>query len=143
MLALLSGADISKYIESNSKDANSILWYQPYFAWAHQNGITAVIENRAISPDDNIAREDIATMIYRFVKNSGYVLPKDEMAILFTDEESFSDYSKAAIVDLQQANIISGVKNYDLTFKFLPHEFTTREQAAKMLTPLHQTLINK
>lgn len=117
---------------TNFKDVASNSWYSGYVAWAVNNGITDGTSFTTFSPNSNITREQMATMIYRFVTSKGIKLPENETVINFTDANTFSSWATNAIYAIQKAGIISGFDNNS----FYPKYNTTREQACKILSLL-------
>jgi len=140
MLAITVGADLTRYSGSSFNDVAADIWYAPYVEWAYQNGITNGDGNNMFSPDKLITRQDLATMIYRFTGLFGYSLPQAENVIIFTDESTFADYARPAILALRQAGIIGGKLNTDQTYRFDPLSSASREETCKMLAILHQIL---
>jgi len=142
MLALTAGADVAGYVDSSFTDVDSSIWYAPYVEWAYRNGVTSGKEEGLFKPDDLITRQEIATMIFRYVVGAGLELTEAVEAVTFTDADTFAPYAAEAITALQKADIIAGMANPDGTFRFEPTAVTTREQAAKMLAVLHQILFS-
>lgn len=44
-------------------------WYTDAVAWAKQNGITAGMDETHFAPHENITREQMAVMLYRYEKH--------------------------------------------------------------------------
>lgn len=130
MLANIAGTNLNKLnISTNFTDVESDSWYEDYIVWAVYNGIASGTSDTTFSPDENITREQIATMIYRFVEYKGIELPKIETVINFVDENTFSPWAVDAISAVQSAGIINALDDD----YFAPTYYTTREQACKML----------
>ena len=131
ILAGVAGATSSQLSGSTKfTDVQSDSWYAGYVAWAVNNGITSGTSNTTFSPNANITREQMATMIYRFANSKGITLPKTETAINFTDANTFSSWAVSAISAMQRAGIINGFDDDS----FAPAYYATREQACKMLS---------
>ena len=131
ILAGVAGATSSQLSGSTKfTDVQSNSWYAGYVAWAVNNGVTSGTSNTTFSPNANITREQMATMIYRFANSKGITLPKTETAINFTDANTFSSWAVSAISAMQRAGIINGFDDDS----FAPAYYATREQACKMLS---------
>ena len=57
-------------------DVASSQWYAPYVAWAHSEGIVTGYPDNTFGPNNDISREDIATMLGRFVEKYYGSLPQ-------------------------------------------------------------------
>lgn len=99
-------------------------WYAPYINSAYQNNITSGYDDGTFKPNNNITREDMATMIFR---TAGYADSGIEPS--FADADEISDYAKPAVATLNQKGIINGVGEN----KFAPKAFATRAQAAQII----------
>lgn len=60
-------------VEGNAKfsDVESGSWYEKAVIWASENGIVNGTSEAEFSPDANITREQMATMVYRYAKFNG------------------------------------------------------------------------
>ena len=88
----------------------------------------------SFKPDDRISRQDIAVMLNNYnekiaKKAYGQKAPK----LTFADHPQIAGYAKAAVESMQQAGIISGMKNQDGSFRFQPLSNATRAEAATMI----------
>ena len=136
MLAGVAGVTESG-LSNNSgfADVEPGSWYAPYVTWAMQSGVTTGTSATTFGPEDNITREQMAVMIYRFAQSSGVALPGGASAS-FTDAASFSGWATEAIYAMQRAGIIDGVGDG----RFAPQDNATREQACKMLAVLMELM---
>ncbi len=117
-------------------DVPSDAWYALAVAWGSQSGIIQG-DNGRFLPGQNITREDIAVMIYRYVVNVAKIsLPTTNPAVTFADNGEISEYAREAVAAMQQAGILSGRGDN----RFAPQENVTRAEAAKMLAMLMQIL---
>lgn len=125
-------------------DVQSDKWYTPYIAWANENGIVYGVTPTTFDPDENIKRQEIVAMIYRYLNfiSEDYVLPTDKDEIDFTDKNSIDSWAYDAMYALQRAGIISGIANDNGTLRCEPKSTATREQACKMLAVLYCILYN-
>ena len=47
-------------------------WYTDAVAWAAQNGIVNGVSDTEFVPGDDITREQLAAILYRYAQNEGY-----------------------------------------------------------------------
>ena len=76
--------------------------------WAAVNGIINGCGNDQFGPDDNITREQLAVMLYRYEQFSGMIPSGNAQALTPADENSISDYAQAAVNALVDQGIING-----------------------------------
>lgn len=69
ILCGVAGADTDGYTHAFT-DVVKGAWYEPYVSWAASEGIVNGIGAGRFAPDALITREDMATMIYRYVKST-------------------------------------------------------------------------
>lgn len=136
MLAGVAGANVSGYTSSRFPDVSLSRWSAPYIAWAADRGITTGTDGGRFAPTMRITREEMATMIYRYVQSAGKTLPSRNAPATFADASSIDNWALTAVSVMQQAGIIDGnVNNGRYTFDpFIP---ATREECAKMLAILY------
>lgn len=79
-------------------------------------------------PNDEISRQEMASMIYRMIKQQGKNLNTDTQIIKFADLDKIADWAYTPVLKMQAAGIILG---YD--GRFMPEENATRAMAAQML----------
>lgn len=143
MLGGIEGIDASVWTTTQFTDVKSGSWYEGYVAWAVYFGITnGTGDGTTFSPTDNITRQDMSTMIYRYADKSGIKLEAVNEAITFSDNASISSYAADAVKTMQQAGIINGIDNGDGTFSFDAKGKATREVSAKMLCVLYDIAEN-
>lgn len=98
-----------------------------YINAAHQLGIIKGV-NGQFKPNEPVTRAQLALMINRsyFVATGGSYVPKKPLA--FTDVANATVEVKQAVAMVAELGIASGYGD-----KYLPNQFVTRAQAAKML----------
>lgn len=73
-------------------------WYTAAVNWCSENKIVNGIGDGLFAPDDQITREQIVTILYRFAKFRGLdVGDTTDLAKKFTDAARVSDYAKEAL----------------------------------------------
>ena len=136
MLAGVAGANVNGYTSSRFPDVSLSRWSAPYIAWAADRGITTGTDGGNFAPTMRITREEMATMIYRYVQSSGKTLPAKNAPVIFADANLISGWAQTPVSVMQQAGIIDGnVTNGRYTFD--PKVSASREECAKMLAVLY------
>ena len=119
MLARMDG------VETEGGDA----WYSKAQAWAVENEVSD-----GTSPDGAITREQLVTMLYRYVQYKGIDVSvgEDTNILSYTDAADISEYAVSAFQWACGSGLIKGDDNNALT----PKADTTRAQAATMFMRL-------
>ena len=110
-------------------------WYTEAVAWAAAQGITNGVSATMFAPNKSITRQDMCTMLARYLNGAGLELPKGEEKT-FTDSDKISGYAKDAVALCSSAGLILG--NEDGSFK--PTATATRAQLAIILMRLDKAL---
>jgi len=110
-------------------DVSNGQYYTGPVEWAAANGIVFGYGYGRFGPDDNITREDLVLILYRYAQFAGIQLPDIRAYTGFTDDANIAGYAKAAVEAFYSAGIVSGYP--DGSFK--PQGDTTRAETAVML----------
>ncbi len=113
-------------------DVSKSDWFAPAVVWAAKNGITDGLGDGSFAPNDSITREQLALMLYRFVKHSETIETPDTGLSAFTDENMVSAWAKDAVCWAVQMHIINGMDDRTLA----PQATATRAQFAMILMNL-------
>lgn len=90
-------------------DVNASQYYASAVIWAEQNGIISGINETEFAPDENITREQIAVILYRYAQAMGYDVTQGGMKIReFEDFESISEYAVNAMTWTVNTGLIIG-----------------------------------
>ncbi len=116
--------------EFNFDDVTIGDWYYPYIKIAYTNGIVKGVSETHFGVGENVTRQDVAAMIYRFMQIKKVLTVVFEPE--FTDSESISDYAKIPVAAMQEYGIITGFDDGS----FNPHAPATRAEAAVMVSRL-------
>ncbi len=114
-------------------DVQSNVWYADAVAWASAEGIVDGYGNGSFGPNDDITREQLAVMLWRY---AGKPVPPN-LLLNFTDAYQASDYAQDALRWAVEKGIISGKGNGILD----PTGKATRAEAAKMLKNYIDTVL--
>ncbi|MEG1870043.1 MAG: S-layer homology domain-containing protein, partial [Oscillospiraceae bacterium] len=110
MLARYEGVDLSKYENSKFVDVDEDEYYSKAITWVCENEIATGINANVFAPDEEITREQLVTMMYRYAKFKGQDVTSGEDTNILSYDDSF-DISSYAIPAMQWAlteDIIKG-----------------------------------
>lgn len=105
-------------------DVTADSWYAPAIAWAVAKNIVGGYGNGLFGPNDNITREQLAVMLWRYAGE-----PTANSDLAFSDANQISDFAQAAICWGVENKILNGKGNNILD----PKGFATRAEVAQML----------
>lgn len=114
-------------------DVQSNACYADAVTWASAEGIVGGYGNSSFGPNDDITREQLAVMLWRY---AGKPVPPN-LLLNFTDSYQASDYAQDALRWAVEKGIISGKGNGILD----PTGKATRAEAAKMLKSYIDTVL--
>ena len=104
-------------------------WYTNAVIWAAENGIVKGVNTTTFAPNDQITREQIATILFRYAKAE-----KVEGKLAgFPDAEKVSDYAADAMAWAVEQGLINGISDSDGKTYLAPQETATRAQIAVIL----------
>ncbi|MGN0183003.1 MAG: S-layer homology domain-containing protein, partial [Candidatus Ornithomonoglobus sp.] len=106
-------------------DVDADSWYGDAVYWARLNGIVEGYSDDEFAPEQNITREQMAAIIYRYAQFKEYNTEANGI-LNYADNADISDYARDAVIWNLDNGIMSG--NDDNTFA--PKSNTTRAQAA-------------
>ena len=139
ILGRMAGAE-EESGESGFADVPAGRWYSAYVAWAAGEGIVDGTGNGCFSPNSPVTREQMATMIARYVDSADLPLPETgDPAAPFTDRNAVSDWAEAGVELMRQTGILAGYE--DGTFQ--PTRELSRQEAAVILQRLYTVLYGK
>lgn len=136
VLANLSGVDTSnKNITTEFTDVKSGAWYAPAVKWASENGIVSGVGDGKFSPNANITREQMCSMLVRYVeKYLGITLENSIDKKTFADDNKISSWAKDSVYKCQQSGLVSGVSETS----FAPRDNATRASVATIMSKFHE-----
>ena len=111
-------------------DVKAGAYYERAVVWAAENGIVKGYGNGCFGPDDQITREQMAAILYRYAKNRGLDVSvgEDTNILSYDDALDISEYAVPAMQWACGAKIIRGAAG-----RLTPGEKATRAQAAAIL----------
>jgi hypothetical protein len=111
-------------------DVNPEAYYAPYIEWAVAAGILKGDGNGTFRPDDEITRQDVAVILYRYVdEHLGMAFDMQDTHVVYADAVDIAAYAARAVDKFSSAGILSGADG-----AFNPTDPATRAQVAKIIT---------
>ena len=104
-------------------------WYEKAAIWGNLVGIAKGDENGAFYPDDAVAREELAVMLYRYGKVLNLPTSGRDSLTSFADAGDVSSWARDAVAWA----VDSGMLNGDADGRLAPTGTATRAEAAAML----------
>ena len=98
-------------------------------------GVVNGTDNEIFSPDDNLTREQAATMLARLANAIGQLFSL--AASVFTDSESISVWAIEVVGQVQEAGIMNGTNEHEFSQKSL----YTREQSIVTMLRMYRLLV--
>ena len=105
------------------------IWYTDPIIWAAENGIVNGYGDGVFAPMDNITREQLATMLYRYAEYKGYNVKKSADLSVFADARDVSSWALAAMRWANAEGLINGKTPTALA----PRDNAKRAEAAAIL----------
>ena len=104
-------------------------WYADAVAWADANGIVVGISDTLFAPNENITREQMAAVIYRYAKFKGYDVSDEAELSAFADTDAISDWALDALAWANAKELVKGTTDTTVS----PKDTATRAQVAAIL----------
>ena len=108
-------------------------WYSDAIAWAAENGIVTGYGNGIFRPDQNITREQFATILYRYTASREVLMDDTGDLSVFPDASRVQDYAREAMRWAVATGLINGVANGSVS-ELKPQNNTTRAQFATIVS---------
>ena len=110
-------------------DVEAGTWYTNAVGWAAQNGIVNGIGDDTFAPGNDLTREQLVTILYRYAESKGYDVSASADLAGYPDGEEIQAYAREAMAWAVAENIIRGME--DDTLK--PAGNASRAQIATIL----------
>lgn len=111
------------------KDVEDGEWYTEAVRWAASEKIISGVSEEVFGTNDNITREQIVTILYRYMVKKQPDTTADGNIDKFTDAEDVAEYAVSAMKWAVANGIVSGKTENTLC----PGDFATRAEVATML----------
>ena len=113
----------------NFADVPEGQWYSHAVAWASSNGIVSGVSENKFAPNEDITREQMALIIYRYAKMQGFDISESSTLESFTDTSDVSAWALDAIKWANSVTLVNGTSETTLS----PKATATRAQVATIL----------
>ena len=128
--------DEPKAGKTSFDDVPADTWYTEAVAWAAEEGI--VLGNGSgFAPNDNITREQIATILYRYMKYLGFDVSAKGDLNKFKDGKDVSSWAQDAMLWAEKVGLFQGDDNGNLN----PRSNATRAEVATLLQRLVKLIV--
>lgn len=104
-------------------------WYTEAVRWASGENIISGIGDNLFGTDNEITREQMATVLYRYVQKKNIETDKNTEISDYADSDAVSDYAVSAVEWALGAGIIKGKTETNIS----PADSATRAEVATML----------
>jgi len=130
VLSRMQGIDPDSYTGSSFQDVPTGQWYSAAVEWAAQNGIVNGLTDTTFGPNENITREQIATILYRYTQYRGIDVfgANSNKFNSFPDRYDCSTWAFSSMVWATCYGVINGMDG-----KLQPQALATRAQVAQMM----------
>jgi len=131
LVTVLYRLDGESAVTKNNKFSDVAMgsWYENAVIWASENGIVNGVGEAEFAPNDNVTREQMAAIIYRYAVFKGKATEEKADLSEFSDYSEISEWAKDALSWANAASIIGGVDESALA----PKATATRAQVATIL----------
>ena len=124
--------------ENPFTDVNKDMESYDSIIWAYNNGIASGFPDGTFLPGDECPREQVASMVMRFVSFAGVKLPVKGNDDPFEDSMKVSDFARSDMVALKLAGIVNGNGNGYV----YPSGAITRGELASLAYNLYKIALN-
>lgn len=111
------------------KDVKAGMWYTKGVLWASKNGIVKGYSDTKFGPDDNVTREQLALILYRYAQYKNMDVSARADLSEFSDSGKVASWAQDAMSWANAEGLITGTDKNEL----LPQGVATREQVAAIL----------
>lgn len=136
VLGKLAGIDTKDYKGSGFTDVKASRWSAPFIKWAADKKIVSGYNDNTFAPTKGITRQEMCSVVKRFVESYGYNIPKINSEKAFTDLTSIAAWAKEAVMFCQTRGIING----DSVGAFNPLKVASRAEVAIIVTNLENSI---
>lgn len=120
-------------------DVSQSDWFYPYVATGVSLGVVNGVTEELFGSGQELTRQDLALLIYRFGNIANVAFEEEGEYILFDDDEQFTACGRTAVSALAKSGVVNGTG----ANLFLPLSSCTRAEAAKMLYEVDKLVIGK
>lgn len=110
-------------------DVDRDSYYYDAVRWAYENGIVKGVSEAEFAPDENVTRQQMAAILYRYAQYHNVDVAAGEEAASFADYGSVADYAAGAMDWAVESGLINGMEGL-----LVPEGSATRAQLAAILS---------
>ena len=111
------------------RDVAAGQWYSDAVAWASESGLVKGYNENTFGTDDSITRQDMVTILYRYLQYKGMTPDGAKEIADFTDAGEVSAYALDAVQWSYRTGLVKGTSERTLS----PRAKTTRAQVATII----------
>ncbi len=111
-------------------------WYSDAVSWAYESGVVKGLSETLFGRDDNVTREQLTTMLYRYAAFRHYDTSSLAGLDGFADAASVAEYAMAPMQWAVANGIVAGDGG-----RLLPAGKATRAQCAKMMSVFYDVFV--
>lgn len=120
-------------------DVPSDMYYAPYVSWAKESNIVNGMTETEFAPNSDITREQLAVMIYNYLKYKNVDMSSAINTTEFTDNSEISSWANEAVNTVKALGIVNGRPDGS----FNPKGTATRAEIATILSNIDNMNIIK
>ena len=109
-------------------DVEAGIWYTDAILWAAQNNIVNGVSDTEFAPGDDLTRQQLVTILYRYAEAKGYDVSASADLSGYPDADQVQDYAQPAMAWAVAEGIVEGVDG-----NLNPAGNATRAQIATIL----------
>ena len=118
------------------RDVPAGMWYTEAINWAAANGIVTGYSANSFGPLDNVTREQMAVILYRYARYKGYDVSQQADLGCYGDSAKISSWAREGLSWANARGLISGMPDQTLA----PQNNAIRCQTAAILHRFHQSV---
>ncbi len=119
---------------SDFSDVADNMWYSKTIAWSQANGVAKGYQDGSFKPNDNLTREQLVAMLYRYANAKQYDVSAKANLTSYSDSASITPYA----LDAMQWAVKSGVIRGTTATTLDPQGRATRAQLAMIITRFNE-----
>ena len=123
--------------DSSFTDVAEGAWYADGVAWANENGIVSGYGNGVFAPNDDITREQLVVMLYRYAQHLGMDTKTNKDLKSYSDADTVSSWATDAMKWAVDKGLIAGRTNSTLA----PGGTATRAETATILQRMVELMV--
>lgn len=123
--------------ENTFTDVKAGEWYTDAVKWAKANAIVGGYNDKIFGSNDNVTREQLASILYRYASFKKYDVSKTKELTGFTDANAIQNWALASMKWANAEGIVTGTT----TTTFSPAGNASRAQVATMLMRFVENIV--